>query len=62
MRVRVEWEGVEYDMERHCHLQSGNPALQRKVFETKKCKMAKNRANQDPCTSETLEPFAQLVS
>ena len=32
--------------ESHCHLQSGNPALllQRKVFETKKCKMAKNRA------------------
>ena len=49
MRVRVEWE---YDMESHCHLQSGNSARQlqrKKVFEIQKCKMVKIRPNQDPC-------------
>ena len=45
----------EYDMESHCHLQSGNPALllqRKKLFETKKCKMVKN---QDPCT-DVMKP------
>ena len=64
--MRVEWE---YDMESHCHLQSGNPAalvLQRKkVFEIQKCKTAQSRSLHCCHAAKKLlflEAFAQLVS